>query len=105
MDRLRRTLSFRLKKKDNSLNKTTLSDDTSIKIAKEKTTKWPDDERAVRVGLCKFRVKVRRSSMSFLSPTTCHRFRSIQYLGNIDVQDSRGISLCEQAIQALINVF
>jgi numb-like protein len=92
MDRLRRTLSFRSKKKGgpaaNSANASSTSTSTNTKnnhsttIADNKPQQWQDDEKSVRMGACSFNVK---------------------YLGSVEVQESRGMHVCEQAIQALLN--
>jgi lysozyme family protein len=80
MDRLRRTLSFRSRKKGNTANNnnnnnnnnhsstTTTTAATSTKNAnntpattstENKPSQWQDDEKSVRVGTCSFTVKVR----------------------------------------------
>lgn len=106
MDRLRRTLSFRSRKKGNSATNnnnnnnnnnnhssttttSTTTGNTSVKngnntttTAENKPPQWQDDEKAVRNGACSF---------------------SVKYLGSVEVQESRGMHVCEQAIQALLN--
>ncbi|CAF1466198.1 unnamed protein product [Rotaria magnacalcarata] len=111
MDRLRRTLSFRSRKKGNTTNNnndnnhsgsiatqtkngnnaastTTTSPSSTTAIttttttAENKPPQWQDDEKAVRASACSFNVK---------------------YLGSVEVQESRGMNVCEQAIQALLN--
>lgn len=104
MDRLRRTLSFRSRKKGNaatnnnnnnnsnnhsSTTTSTTTGNTSVKngnntttTAENKPPQWQDDEKAVRNGACSF---------------------SVKYLGSVEVQESRGMHVCEQAIQALLN--
>jgi numb-like protein len=105
MDRLRRTLSFRSRKKGNTSNNnnnnnnnnhqtsTTITATSSTKngnntptttttAADNKPSQWQDDEKSVRIGACSFNVK---------------------YLGSVEVQESRGMHVCEQAIQALLN--
>ncbi|CAF1095875.1 unnamed protein product [Didymodactylos carnosus] len=64
----------------------------TLSFRKKKTTKanstenkpqqWQEDEKHVRIGACSFNVK---------------------YLGSVEVQESRGMHVCEQAIQALLN--
>ena len=74
MDRLRRTLSFRSRKKGNSTNNnnnnnhtrtiiaSTKNDNdtttTAIATGENKLLQWQNDERAVRLGACSFNVKV-----------------------------------------------
>ncbi|CAF0853753.1 unnamed protein product [Adineta steineri] len=104
MDRLRRTLSFRSRKKGNRANdpncnninnnnnnnnnhsttnaKTANNTTTATATTENKPPQWQDDEKAVRGGACNFNVK---------------------YLGSVEVQESRGMHVCEQAIQALLN--
>ncbi|CAF3133641.1 unnamed protein product [Rotaria socialis] len=88
MDRLRRTLSFRSRRKENlsnNNNSNTLpnKNDKSLNSTNEnKPSQWQDDEKAVRMDTCSFNVK---------------------YLGSVEVQESRGMYVCEQAIQALLN--
>jgi len=108
MDRLRRTLSFRSRKKNNNNNSSSDASTTNnnnnsnnnnnnhstsastkptsttsgTTTADSKPIQWQDDEKAVRVGTCSFNVK---------------------YLGSVEVQESRGMHVCEQAIQALLN--
>ncbi|CAF4531904.1 unnamed protein product [Rotaria sp. Silwood1] len=88
MDRLRRTLSFRNRKKENisnnnNLNISTNKNGTNHNITSEnKPLQWQVDEKSVRMGTCSFHVK---------------------YLGSVEVQESRGMYVCEQAIQALLN--
>ncbi|CAF0865767.1 unnamed protein product [Rotaria sordida] len=88
MDRLRRTLSFRHRKKENISNNNHLNTSTNQNnkrhniTSENKPLQWQDDEKFVRMGACSFNVK---------------------YLGSIEVQESRGIYVCEQAIQALLN--
>ncbi len=81
MDRLRRTLSFRSRKKGNLAaaannhsstptpapaktgnNSTTT---TTTTTTESKPLQWQDDEKAVRVGACSFNVKVKREKISF----------------------------------------
>ncbi|CAF0893577.1 unnamed protein product [Adineta steineri] len=76
MDRLRRTLSFHNKKKENK----TINNHTNKN--EKKPVQWHDDDKSVRDGTCSFNVK---------------------YLGSVEVQESRGMHVCEQAIQALLN--
>lgn len=52
-------------------------------IDTSKPTSWQEDERKVREGTCSFHVK---------------------YLGSIEVFDSRGMHICEQAIERQISV-
>lgn len=84
MDRLRRTLSFRSRKKGNTntnnnnhastpttssakngSSTTTAAATTTtaptITTADNKPSQWQDDEKSVRVGACSFNVKVRRN--------------------------------------------
>ncbi|CAF0910742.1 unnamed protein product [Rotaria sp. Silwood1] len=100
MDRLRRTLSFRSRKKGHTTNNNNnnnnnnndnnhLSTTAPIKngntttiTTENKPLQWQDDEKSVRAGACSFNVK---------------------YLGSVEVQESRGMHVCEQAIQALLN--
>ncbi|UJR16175.1 hypothetical protein I4U23_003085 [Adineta vaga] len=77
MDRLKRTFSFHNKKKD----ATTTNKNSSNKNEK-KPVQWHDDDKSVRDHTCSFNVK---------------------YLGTVEVQESRGMHVCEQAIQALLN--
>lgn len=81
MDRLRRTLSFRSRKKGNTSNNnnnnntnhsstpaatsavkngssTTTTTTTAPTTADSKPSQWQDDEKSVRVGACSFTVKV-----------------------------------------------
>ncbi|CAF0890865.1 unnamed protein product [Adineta ricciae] len=98
MDRLRRTLSFRSKKKGNTSSDTRNNNNnntedstkttnnvpatTNSATTENKPPQWQDDEKSVRGGTCTFNVK---------------------YLGSVEVQESRGMHVCEQAIQALLN--
>ncbi|TGZ67183.1 hypothetical protein CRM22_004956 [Opisthorchis felineus] len=68
MNGIRRTFSFRKKKKKSE------STDGS------KPQQWLDDEAKIKEGSCSFQVK---------------------YLGNIEVYESRGMQVCEEAIKAL----
>ncbi|CAH8514851.1 unnamed protein product [Schistosoma margrebowiei] len=70
MNRLRRTFSFRKRKKQNKSE----AGDSS------KPQQWLDDEVKIKEGFCSFQVK---------------------YLGNIEVYESRGMQVCEEAIKAL----
>ncbi|CAH8522522.1 unnamed protein product [Schistosoma rodhaini] len=70
MNRLRRTFSFRKRKKQNKNE----AGDSS------KPQQWLDDEVKIKEGFCSFQVK---------------------YLGNIEVYESRGMQVCEEAIKAL----
>ncbi|KAH8861362.1 Protein numb [Schistosoma japonicum] len=70
MNRLRRTFSFRKRKKQNRSE----AGDSS------KPQQWLDDEVKIKEGFCSFQVK---------------------YLGNIEVYESRGMQVCEEAIKAL----
>lgn len=74
MDRLRRTLSFRSRKKGNTANNdndhsgvltaqtkngnNTPTTATSTTTAENKPPQWQDDEKSVRAGACSFNVKV-----------------------------------------------
>ncbi|CAF1008779.1 unnamed protein product [Adineta ricciae] len=78
MDRLKRTFSFHQKKKDNS----STNNKNSTNKNEKKPIQWHDDDKSVRDGTCSFNVK---------------------YLGSVEVQESRGMHVCEQAIQALLN--
>jgi hypothetical protein len=65
MDRLRRTLSFRSKKKENISTDTpsstlTTKNGNNTKTAEGKPLQWQDDEKSVRVGNCSFHVKVNK---------------------------------------------
>jgi hypothetical protein len=73
MDRLRRTLSFRSRKKGNAAaNNNNNNNHSSTTIptkngntaattttAESKPPQWQDDEKSVRVGACSFTVKVK----------------------------------------------
>ena len=64
MDRLRRTLSFSSKKKQNMLDNTHSStsstkNENNTKTTGSKPLQWQDDEKSVRVGNCNFNVKVK----------------------------------------------
>lgn len=120
MDKIRRSLSFRKKKKSSDEGRKKLSSQTSndistnlnlqpsanlpssisapVSIAKQKEAAnstgakptnvvkpptWIEDEKKVRAGNCSFQVK---------------------YLGTIEVSDSRGMHLCESAIERLLAV-
>jgi len=48
-----------------------------------KPSNWIEDEKKVRAGSCSFQVK---------------------YLGSVEVSDSRGMHLCESAIEKLLAV-
>ncbi len=88
MDRLRRTLSFRSRKKGNAANNnnnnnnhsstTTTATPAAIKngnnattttttttITENKPAQWQDDEKSVRVGACSFNVKVFKKKRRF----------------------------------------
>jgi hypothetical protein len=77
MDRLRRTLSFRSRKKGNlaaaANNHSSTPTPAPAKTGNNSTTttteskplQWQDDEKAVRVGACSFNVKVKRERISF----------------------------------------
>ena len=81
MDRLRRTLSFRSRKKGNTANNnnnnnnnnhssttaatattttTKNGNNTPSTTGENKPSQWQDDEKSVRVGTCSFNVKVKR---------------------------------------------
>jgi len=77
MDRLRRTLSFRSRKKGNTAAaaannnnhsstptpapaKTGNNSTTTTTTTENKPLQWQDDEKAVRVGACSFNVKVKQ---------------------------------------------
>ncbi len=123
MDKIRRSLSFRKKKKD--VNRKMLQSNTSHDIQTNnsdlpsnnipmsmsvpgnmtksdmvssgsgavssdkpagtilKPSNWIEDEKKVRAGSCSFQVK---------------------YLGSVEVSDSRGMHLCESAIEKLLAV-
>jgi len=69
--------SFRIKKKEKSEKK------EKVKEKKEKkkgSSKWETDDERVRSNHCEFKVK---------------------YLGNMEVQESRGMEVCESAIKTL----
>ncbi|KAF5394527.1 Phosphotyrosine interaction domain protein [Paragonimus heterotremus] len=68
MNGIRRTFSFRKKKKK------------SETLDGSKPQQWLDDETKIKEGCCSFQVK---------------------YLGNIEVYESRGMQVCEEAIKAL----
>ncbi|CAF0844644.1 unnamed protein product [Didymodactylos carnosus] len=55
---------------------------TKANSTENKPQQWQEDEKHVRIGACSFNVK---------------------YLGSVEVQESRGMHVCEQAIQALLN--
>lgn len=83
MDRLRRTLSFRSRKKGNTANNTdnnhsstataitkngnnvpattTITTSTTT-TAENKPLQWQDDEKSVRAGACSFNVKVKATT-------------------------------------------
>ena len=95
-DKIRRSLSLRKKKNKQpaapiqAATTTTAAATTTNATEKEKytidaskPTSWQDDERRVREGTCSFHVK---------------------YLGSIEVFDSRGMHICEQAIERQISV-
>ncbi|KAA3675451.1 numb [Paragonimus westermani] len=67
MNGIRRTFSFRKKKKSETIDGS-------------KPQQWLDDETKIKEGCCSFQVK---------------------YLGNIEVYESRGMQVCEEAIKAL----
>ncbi|CAF1030367.1 unnamed protein product [Brachionus calyciflorus] len=97
MDKLRRSLTFRRKKKPNnelvSKTETALTTTTTTSATKPDTTTnststnpnrpalWIEDEKRVRAGTCSFQVK---------------------YLGYQEVSDSRGMHICETALERLI---
>jgi hypothetical protein len=84
MERLRRSLRASLKrKKDPSQSlDPTLAGDPVVKSGAEGTKLWQADEVAVRSGLCSFQVK---------------------YLGCVEVFNSRGMEVCEEAVKVLKN--
>ena len=57
--------------------------DSTAKPVAVKPTHWVEDEKKVRAGNCSFQVK---------------------YLGSLEVSDSRGMHLCELAIEKLLAV-
>lgn len=69
MDRLRRTLTFRSRKKDNLTNNNNIINNVNTTTNKNgklensngenKSLQWQDDEKAVRMGTCNFGVKVK----------------------------------------------
>jgi len=71
--------SFRIKKKDKS-EKKEKKDNKEKKEKKKGSSKWETDDERVRSNHCEFKVK---------------------YLGNIEVQESRGMEVCESAIKTL----
>jgi hypothetical protein len=120
MDKIRRSLSFRKKKKHSDEGRSKLQSQTSSdlhgsaqqatpgamsasasvptsiaglrpkeasasgeKAASVKPATWVEDEKRVRAGNCSFQVK---------------------YLGSLEVSDSRGMHLCESAIERLLAV-
>ena len=98
MNKIRRSLSFRKKKTKKEPQQqqpiipatttaaaiaTTASTNEKYTIDTTKPTSWQEDERRVRDGTCSFHVK---------------------YLGSIEVFDSRGMHICEQAIERQIAV-
>jgi hypothetical protein len=120
MDKIRRSLSFRKKKKSSEDIRKKLQSNTSHDIqtnngdasssnmptsmsvpgnitkdfssaamastssgAAVKPSNWIEDEKKVRAGSCSFQVK---------------------YLGSVEVSDSRGMHLCESAIEKLLAV-
>lgn len=90
MDKLRRSLTFRRKKKNADaikLESTPPPATSSSTVAKtsesgpSRPTLWLEDEKRVRAGTCSFQVK---------------------YLGYQEVSDSRGMHICETALDKLI---
>lgn len=93
MDKLRRSLTFRRKKKPADAQKldstpppppSTTPASTAVKSAESGSARpalWLDDEKRVRAGTCSFQVK---------------------YLGYQEVSDSRGMHICENALTKLI---
>jgi len=69
--------SFRIKKKDKSEKKEKVKEK---KDKKKGSSKWETDDERVRSNHCEFKVK---------------------YLGNMEVQESRGMEVCESAIKTL----
>jgi len=72
--------SFRFKKKDKSEKKEKDKEKKEKKEKKKGSSKWETDDERVRSNHCEFKVK---------------------YLGNIEVQESRGMEVCESAIKTL----
>jgi len=68
--------TFRMKKKDKSEKK----EKKDKKEKKKGSSKWETDDERVRSNHCEFKIK---------------------YLGNIEVQESRGMEVCESAIKTL----
>jgi len=58
IDRLRRTLSFRNRKKEN-ISTSTSKNGNKNKTNANKPLPWQDDEKSVRVGMRSFSVKVK----------------------------------------------
>jgi hypothetical protein len=96
MDKLRRSLSLRRSKKTKKNKKEAMLTDLTVVHTPStasrtdttsggaaKPTSWLDDETKVRDGSCSFHVK---------------------YLGSIEVTDSRGMEICEKAIDGLLLV-
>jgi hypothetical protein len=99
MDKLRRSLSIRRTKKSkknagggggsadgttpSTLSKADIPSASTAVTSSSKPTSWQDDEAKVRDGSCSFHVK---------------------YLGSIEVADSRGMEICEKAIDGLLLV-
>ena len=80
-----------------------------------KPHQWQSDEAAVRAGTCNFYVKVREHFSSLdmfllllgiihvvlvISDPLKH-FYSLQYLGCVEVYESRGMPVCEEALKVL----
>lgn len=72
--------SFRIKKKDKSEKKEKSKEKKDKKEKKKSSSKWETDDERVRSNHCEFKVK---------------------YLGNVEVQESRGMEVCESAIKTL----
>lgn len=78
------TISQAQQTSQNSMSSTSIQQqDNKYQIDSSKPTSWQEDERKVRDGNCSFHVK---------------------YLGSIEVLDSRGMHICEQAIERLLAV-
>lgn len=69
-----------------------------------KPHQWQSDEAAVRAGTCNFYVKVRGHSSPYprgsVYSITLYIF-FFQYLGCVEVYESRGMPVCEEALKVL----
>lgn len=66
-----------------------------------KPHQWQSDELSVRSGTCYFHVKVISYHLNLCSTLFNARLFRKQYLGCVEVYESRGMQVCEEALKVL----